>query len=93
MLLTREGSLSHQQSHTDPDISARLYENLILATEETRLVRMIIKANDQIRKIETTAGQSKRVQLLREEVAKMENQLADVRMQTKARINPTSSFL
>ena len=85
--------MNHQQSHTDPDDSARLYENLILATEETRLVRMIINANDQIRKIETTAGSTKHSQLLREEVSKMENQLTDIRTRTKTRINLTSSFM
>ena len=92
MLLTREGSVSHQQSHTDPDTSARLYENLVLAIDESRLVRMIIRTTDQIRKIETTGGSTKHTQLLREEVSRMEGQLKDIRTRTKTRIDPTSSF-
>ncbi len=91
-LLTREESVNHQQSHTEADTTKRLYENLVQAIDETRLVRMIISTSDQIRKIETTGGSTKHTQLLREEVSKMENQLTDIRTQTKTRISPTSSF-
>ena len=84
--------MSHQQSHTDPDTSARLYENLVLAIDESRLVRMIIRTTDQIRKIETTGGSTKHTQLLREEVSRMEGQLKDIRTRTKTKIYPTSSF-
>ena len=85
--------MNHQQSHTNPDTTNRLYENLILAIDETRLVRMIIGTSDQIRKIETTGGAlSINTLLLREEVSKMENQLMDIRTQAKTRISPTSSF-
>ena len=84
--------MNHQQSHHNQDTTNRLYENLILAIEETRLVRMIISTSDQVRKIETTGEPSINTQLLREEVSKMENQLKDIRTQTKTRISPTSSF-
>ena len=93
MLLIREESVSHQQFHTDPDTSDRLYENLVLAIEETKLVRLIISTSDQVRKIETTAGSTKHTQLLREKVSRLENQLTDFRMQAKTRIYPASSFL
>lgn len=75
--------MSHQQCYIDPDTTNRLYENLILSIDESKLVRKIISTNDQVRKIETTSGPSKLTRLLHDEVSRMESHLTDIRMQAR----------
>ena len=48
--------MNRQQSHIDPNTTSRLLENLKLAIDETRLVRMIIGNRDLLQKLETTDG-------------------------------------
>ncbi|MBC8211503.1 MAG: hypothetical protein H8E21_10575 [Gammaproteobacteria bacterium] len=59
--------------------TTHLLNNLSLAIDEVKLVRAIHQIGGQISSIEAASGPSRRTHFLRNEVVRLEKQLADVR--------------
>ncbi|MFT5506576.1 MAG: hypothetical protein ACI845_000237 [Gammaproteobacteria bacterium] len=74
-----EATLNTRRPRIEANTTDRLLSNLKLAIDEARLVRMIVCASDQVRKLETTNNRSKRISYLTREIDYLEEQLATVR--------------
>jgi hypothetical protein len=71
--------LNTRRPRIEANTTDRLLLNLKLAIDEAKLVRMIVCASDQIRKLETTDSRSKRISFLTREIAYLEERLETVR--------------
>lgn len=71
------------RTEIDPATTIRLLSNLDLAIDEAKMVREAVNHCDQIWKIESASGPSKRTQFLRQEVARLEAQIVLVRSQAR----------
>ena len=73
--------MSRLQTFIDPTSTSQLLNNLNLAIDETKLVRTINSMQEDIYKIESASGPSKRTQFLRQEVFRLQTKLEDIRNQ------------
>lgn len=62
-----------------PNTTLKLLNNLGLAIDEARLVRIIIKLDSKAKNIESKVGISMKTKLLREEVKYLESKLSFIR--------------
>lgn len=73
--------MSQLQAYIDPTSTSQLLNDLSKAIDETRLVTAINCIQDDIYKIESASGPSRRTQYLRKEVVILESRLTDIRNQ------------
>jgi len=71
--------MSQLQTLIDPMSTSQLLNNLSLAIDETKLVRAIDRMQNDIYKIESVRGPSKRTQFLRKEILNLQGQLTKLR--------------
>ena len=71
--------MSQLQTFIDPMSTSQLLNNLSLAIDETKLVRAIDRMQNDIYKIESVSGSSKRTQFLRREILNLQGQLTKLR--------------
>ena len=69
---------------SEPANTKRVLANLSLAIDEARLVRKIVELSDYMRRIELQPDSSKRLEYLRKEIDRLEEQLAKTRLLAKA---------
>ena len=76
--------MSQLQILSEPASTKRLLTNLSLAIDEARIVRNIVDLSDNLRRIEYSPDSISRVKYLRKEIANLELELSELRMQAKA---------
>lgn len=71
--------MSQLQTFIDPSSTSQLLNNLSLAIDETKLVRAIDSMENDIYKIESVSGPSKRTRFLRAQISCLQTQLVELR--------------
>jgi hypothetical protein len=79
LIIDMDAVLNNRRPRIEANTTDRLLSNLKLAIDEAKLVRMIVCASDQVRKLETTDNRSKRISFLTREISYLEEQLETVR--------------
>ena len=75
--------MSQLQTFIDPTSTSELLNNLNLAIDETKLVRAIDSMQNDIYKIESISGPSKRTHFLRKEIFILQEKLAQLRQRVR----------
>ena len=75
--------MSQLQNINEPNSTEQLLGNLNFAIDEAKLVRSIIELSDQIRRIESAWGPSRRTLYLNREIDRLEAKLSDARYQAR----------
>lgn len=71
--------MNQPQYFIDPNSTSQLLNHLDLAIDEAKLIRAISQMYEQVYKIETVSGPSKRTHFLRQEIVNKESQLKRIR--------------